>query len=237
MSRTSAHGSQLAAEAANRGWQYSPAGDDLRLPGRWKWSLHIDHPFAVHGHFTGMDRRTQARDVLSGTTAAGQQFWTFWYPYTAGHQHGTFVTRTVAFVWTAVPLPAASALRRGSMGTRAVMSALNELAARGLDQVPLTDAQARSFGRLYGWPIGSAEFRSLYLVRADDRQAAEWLAGPTTQQRLLAHPAPPISLTTNGADILAWSDYGGSHLSRVEDYDISTIDAMLEVLDTVELPP
>jgi hypothetical protein len=235
MGATSAHSRQVAAEAARRGWQYSAVGDELRLPDRWKWSIHIDHPFAVHGHFSGMDRRTQVRDVLSGATAAARPFWAFWYPYTAGHQHGTFVTRTVAFIWTAMPLPAASALKRRSLGTRPYMSAMIERASRRADEWP--EANAQGVARQFGWPIGGTEFRSAYLVRADDRRAAEWLAGPTTQQWLLAHLDPDISLTTNGADILAWSDYGGSHLSRVEDYDIATVDAMLDVLNTVTLPP
>jgi hypothetical protein len=233
VSQISAHSRHLAEEAARRGWQYSATGADLQLPSRWKWSIRLDHPFSHHGHGTGLDRRTPVRDVLSGPTLAGHPFWAFWFPYTAGHQHGTFVTRGVAFIHADTPLPAASALRRGSLGTRPVMSALTERAARRADQWAVTQAQARSLARQFGWAVGSGEFRRCYLVKAEDRQAAEWLAGPATQQLLLARPAPAISLTTNGADILAWSDYGGSHISRVEDYDIAVVDAMLAVLDSV----
>lgn len=234
MSRISAHSRRLAEEAARRGWRYSPTGDDLQLTRRWTWSVRFDHPFAQHGHGSGLDRRTPARDVLSGATPAGRPFWSFWFPYERG-THGSFVTRSVAFIYTARPLPAVSALRRGSRGTRPIMSALNERAARRAEQWPGDAAEVQARSRRLGWAVGSEEFRRAYLVKADDRRAAEWLASPVTQQRLLASPA--VSLTTNGTDILAWCDHPGSHISRVEDYDIATVEAMLEVLDAIDLEP
>lgn len=230
----SAHSRYLADEAARRGWRYSPTGDDLGLPGRWRWSLHFAHPFQYHGHGRGMDRRTQARDVLSGATPAGHPFWAFWFSMTAGRQHGSFVTRSVAFIYTGLPLPTVSVLRRDSLGTRPIMSELTDRAARRARQRQGSDAEVQALARRFGWAVGSAEFQRQYLVKADNRLAAEWLAGPVTQQRLLAaHPA--ISLVSHSADILAWSDYGGSHIARVEDFDVAMVDAMLDVLDTIDL--
>ncbi len=89
-------------------------------------------------------------------------------------------------------------------------------------------------GNDHGWTVGTEEFQRRYKVKADSRQDAEWLAAPVTQA-LLLHHAPAISLTSNRSDVLAWTDYGGSHIARSEDYDFSTIDAMLAVLDTVAL--
>lgn len=236
MSRMSAHSRQLAEEAARRGWRYSPAGDDLQLWRRWKWSVRFDHPFQHHGHGSGLDRRTPVRDVLSGATRAGRPFWAFWFPYTAGQGgHGSFRTRSVAFINTALPLPTVSVLRRGSLGTRPIMSALTERAARRVEQRPGTEAETEASARLFGWAVGGEEFRRHYLVKADDRGAAEWLAGPVTQQRLLA--CPTVSLVSTGADILAWCDDPRSRISRVEDYDIATVDAMLDILDGIDLAP
>jgi len=230
----SGHSRRLAEEAARRGWRYSPTGDDLQLSRRWTWSVRFDHPFAQRGRGRGLDRRTSPRDLMSGQTPAGRSFWSFWFPYEPG-AHGSFVTRSVAFVDAACPLPAVSALRRGTRGTRPIMSALNERAARRAEQWPGNEAEVQARSRLLGWAVGSEEFRRAYLVKADDRRAAEWLASPPTTQRLLASLA--VSLTTNGTDILAWCDHPGSHVSRVEDYDVATVEAMLEVLDAVDLPP
>jgi hypothetical protein len=82
--------------------------------------------------------------------------------------------------------------------------------------------------RLDGWDVGSEEFRRHYKIEADERQQAEWLLGPDTQERLLADPS--VSLGSIGGDILAWYDrgYGG------EGFDIGTLEALLDVLDTVE---
>jgi hypothetical protein len=234
LSRISGHSRQLAEEAARRGWRYSPSGDDLQLSRRWRWSVRFDHPFAQRGHGSGLDRRTPPRDVLSGATPAGWPFWSFWFPYEPG-AHGSFVTRSVAFIDTARPLPAVSALRRGGRGTRPIMSALNERAARQAGQWPGDDARVQATSRRLGWAVGSDQFRRAYLVKADDRRGADWLASPQTQQQLLASPA--VSLTTNGADILAWCDHPGPHISRIEDYDIATVEAMLDVLDAIDLAP
>jgi hypothetical protein len=115
------------------------------------------------------------------------------------------------------------------------MSALNERAARRAEQWPGNESEVQARSRLLGWAVGSEEFRRAYLVKADDRRAAEWLASPLTTLRLLASPA--VSLTTNGTDIVAWCDHPGSHVSRVEDYDIAAVEAMLDVLDAIDLPP
>jgi hypothetical protein len=101
-------------------------------------------------------------------------------------------------------------------------------------------------GRTSDWVVGSEEFQRRYRVRADDGGSAEWLAGPPTQQALL-RSRPPISLTSNGADILAWTDYGwtgpdgvtafaGGRIERVHDLDIVTVAALLELLDAVPPP-
>ena len=233
VTRMSEYSRQLADEAAGRGWRYAPRGDDLRLAKRWQWSVRFDHPFKHGGSGgRGLDRRTPVCDVVSGATPAGRAFWAFWFPFVHRDQHGSFTTRTVAFIHTATSLPTVSVVKRGSLGSRWVKSALDEWKARRVEQ--WAGGETERSGRLHGWSVGSEAFRREYKVDADDRQGAEWLAGPRAQQRLLASD-PPISITSNGADILAWTDYGGRHISRVEDYDLATVDALLEILDAVEL--
>jgi hypothetical protein len=78
-------------------------------------------------------------------------------------------------------------------------------------------------------------------------RSAGWLAGPAVQQALLSR-RPAISLTSHGSDVLAWTDYGwtgrdgvtdygGERITNVRDLDIVTVEALLQVLDTVPLPP
>lgn len=235
LSQLREHSRRLAAEAATRGWRYAPSGEDLQLRARWKWSIHLDHPFAHKGHGTGPDRLTSFRDVLSGTSPAGRPFWAFWFPYIAGYQHGAYAARSVAFTDTARALPAVSALHRASMGTRPIMSAIAERAGRQAEQRPAASAaEAAGRARRFGWPVGSAEFQRQYLVKASDEQSALWIASPVTQERLLS-AEPPVSLVTCGADLIAWSDYGGRHISQPEDFDVPMVDRLLGVLDSLEL--
>jgi hypothetical protein len=107
------------------------------------------------------------------------------------------------------------------------MSKLAQWAARRAGKYAESDEVIRRLGE---WDVGSEEFRHHYKVEADDRQEAEWLLGPGTQERLLADPS--VSLCSIGTDILAWCDrgYGG------DGFDITTVDVLLEVLDTAELP-
>ena len=230
-----AHSQLLADEAARRGWSYSPSGTDLRLDRRWQWSVRFEHPFQWKGHGRSIDRRTPVCDVLDGQTELGWPFWSFWYPITAGAWglHGSFVTRSVAFVHTPASQPTVSVASRQRIDTRPIMAGLADLNQSRARQN--TGGETEKQGRLYGWTVGSDEFQRRYKVKADSRRQAEWLARPASQARLLEHD-PAISLTSNGTDILAWTDHGGSNIAAVEDYDLPTVDAMLAVLDTVELP-
>jgi hypothetical protein len=71
------------------------------------------------------------------------------------------------------------------------------------------------------------------------------VVGPAIQPILLSR-RPAVSLTTHGADILAWTDYGwtgpngvtdygSERIGNVQDLDILTIEALLEVLDMIPL--
>jgi hypothetical protein len=132
----------------------------------------------------------------------------------------------VAFVDTGTSLPTVSVVSRGSLA-RPYISKLTQWAARRAEKY----AESREeIHRLDGWDVGSDEFRRHYKVEADDRQDAEWLLGPGTQERLLADPS--VSLSSIDADILVWCNRG----SGGDGFDISTVDALLEILDTVELP-
>jgi pterin-4a-carbinolamine dehydratase len=235
VAKRSEHSQLLADKAVRRGWSYSQRGAHLHLETRWEWHVRFEHPFQWKGHGRGLDRRVPVCDVLCGATPAGRPFWSFWYPITAGAWglHGSFITRSVAFVYTASTLPTVSVAARRRIDTRPIMSQLDEAKGRKMRQSP--GGETERVGRLYGWPVGSDEFQRRYKVKADSRQAAEWLARPAIQAQLLEHD-PVISLTSNGTDILAWTDHGSSHIAAVEDYDLPTVDAMLAVLDTVELP-
>ncbi|HVB45872.1 MAG TPA: hypothetical protein VNF47_24625 [Streptosporangiaceae bacterium] len=140
----------------------------------------------------------------------------------------------MAFSSTAQALPAVSASHRSSKGTRPIMSAFTEQAGRRAGQHPAASpAEAAGRARIFGWPVGTEEFRRQYLVKAGDEQSAQWIASPATQERLLS-AAPPVSLVTCGADIIAWSDYGGKHISQPEDFGLAMIDRLLGVLDSLE---
>jgi hypothetical protein len=106
------------------------------------------------------------------------------------------------------------------------MSKLAQWAARRAQKYPESGEVIQG---LDGWNVGSAELRGHYKIEADERQQAEWLLGPNTQARLLADPS--VSLCSIGTDILAWCDrgYGG------DGFDITAVEALLDVLDNVEL--
>jgi len=69
------------------------------------------------------------------------------------------------------------------------------------------------------------------------------VAGRPAIQLALLTRRPAVSLASNGADILAWTDCGWTGRGGVTDYggvqdlDIVTIAAMLELLDLVPLSP
>jgi len=228
------HSQHIAAEATRRAWSYSQRGTGLRLDKRWQWHVRYDHPFQWKGHGRGLDRSVSICDVLAGASPKGRAFWSFWYPITAGAWglHGRFVTRSVAFVYTSATLPTVSVAARQRIDTAPITAAIQDMTASRLRVSP--GGETDRAGRLYGWAVGGDEFQRRYRVKADSRQAAGWLARPATQAALL-ESKPAISLTSNGADILAWTDHGGSHVSRVEDYDIPTVEAMLAILDAVDL--
>ena len=135
-------------------------------------------------------------------------------------------TRCVAFVNTGMSLPTVSVVSRASLA-RPYMSKLAQWAARRAKKYAESH---EAIQRLDGWAVGSDEFRRHYKVEANDRQGAGSLLGPDTQERLLADPS--VSVCSIGADILAWCDrgYGG------DGFDSATVDALLEILDSVELP-
>jgi hypothetical protein len=225
--------SLLADAATQRGWQYSETGENLGLADRWKWHVGAEHPFRYGSRGTGLTRRDPIVDVVWGSTPAGRAFWAFWTPHPrswSGYAQGGLAnlpTRCVAFVYTATSLPTVSAVSRDDPA-RPLMSKFNEWAARRADGG--TGDQVEMSTRLDGWAVGSEEFRRHYKVDADDRPAAEWLAGTDTQERLLADPS--VSLCSIGADILAWCDRGLGG----DGFDIGTVDALLAILDLVELP-
>jgi hypothetical protein len=244
-SKVSEHSRKLADEATRRGWQYSASGDHLDLARRWRWPPRYEHPFERRAQERlGLDRHyDRIGDVLSGATRAGRPFWAFWYTLSdnVGHGFASTVRRSVAFIYTAVSLPTVSVAKRHRTGDNSILSVMADSAAKGRHQQSEVDAERA--GRMFGWAVGSEEFQRRYRVKAEDRQSAEWLAGPVIQRALLSHE-PAISLTSNRADILAWTDYGwtdsgggvdygGQHISAVEDLDIVTVDALLNVLDVV----
>jgi hypothetical protein len=230
MARMTERAKRLVGDAAARGWRYSPTGEELELPARWKWSVGIEHPFRYGSGGTGPTASSPANDLIAGSSRAGRRFWAFWTPYLisgGGSGTGPRPTRCVAFIAAGKPLPTVSATSRRSLA-RPYMSKLGQWAARRAEK--RSGSQADVNPRLDGWPIGSEAFRRHYKVEADDRQHAEWLLGSATQEQLLTDPS--ISLSTNGVDILAWCDRGVGG----DGFDTATVDALLEVLDTVELP-
>jgi hypothetical protein len=135
--------------------------------------------------------------------------------------------------------------RSGSLRTlTGILANLQQSTGRKLQKRPGVDAGRP--GRTFDWAVGSEEFQGRYRVRAEEGSAAEWLAGPAIQLALLSR-RPAISLTSNGEDILARTDYGwtgpdgvtdyGEQIGNVQDLDIVTIAAMLELLDMVPLSP
>jgi hypothetical protein len=250
----SEHSRQLADEAGRRGWQYSPSGDHLGLARRWNWHCRFEHPFELQAQSKlGLDRRhDRIGDLIWGATPAGRPFWAFWYMLSDNVPYGgaSWARRSVAFVYTATVLPTVSVAdrnRTGRQGTnpaQVILASIRESAERRTRKRP--EADAGRVGRTSDWAVGSAEFQSRYRVRADDARSAEWLAGPAIQQALLGR-RPAISLTSNAADVLAWTDYGwtgtdgvtdygGERIRDVQDLDIVTVEALLEVLDIVPLP-
>ena len=253
-STVSEHSRQLAGEAGRRGWQYSPSGDHLRLARRWNWHCRFEHPFELQAQSKlGLDRHyDRIGDLISGATPQGRSFFAFWHMLSDNVPHGgaSWVRRSVAFISTARSLPTVSVANRYRTGRKGVnpaqeiLSNIQQYAQRGTQRQPGDDAGRA--GRTFDWAVGSEEFQRQYRVRANDGRSAEWLAGPAIQQALLSrHPA--ISLTSNGTDILAWTDYGwtapngltdygGQRITNVRDLDIVTVEALLEVLDIVPLP-
>jgi hypothetical protein len=253
-SAVSEHSRQLADEAGRRGWQYSPSGDHLRLARRWNWHCRFEHPFELQAQSKlGLDRHYgRIGDLISGGTPQGRSFFAFWHMLSDNVPHGgaSWVRRSVAFISTAMPLPTVSVANRYRTGRKGVnpaqeiLSNIQEYGRRGTQKQP-GDNAVRA-GRTFDWAVGSEEFQRQYRVRADEGRSAEWLAGPAIQQTLLSrHPA--ISLTSNGTDILAWTDYGwtapngltdygGERFTNVRDLDIVTVEALLEVLDIIPLP-
>jgi hypothetical protein len=248
------HSHRLADEAGRRGWQYFPSGDHLRLARRWNWHCRFEHPFELQAQSKlGLDRHYgRVGDLISGVTPAGRPFWAFWHVLSDNVPHGfaSRVRRSVAFVDTARPVPTVSVAdrnRTGGAGTnpaQQILANIQQSTGRRLQKRPGLDA-ARP-GRTSDWAVGSDEFQRQYRVRADDGRAAEWLASPLIQQALL-RCRPAISLTSNGADLLAWTDYGwtspdgvtdhgGQRIEHVQDLDIVTIEALLEVLDMIPPP-
>ncbi len=247
----SEHSRQLAGEAGQRGWQYAPSGDHLGLAGRWNWHCRFEHPFELQAQSKpGLNRHhDRIGDLISGATPAGRPFWAFWHMLSDNVPHGgaSWVRRSVAFIYTAAELPAVSVAdrnRTGRAGTnpaQAILANIRESAERRTQKRPGDQA-----GHTSDWAVGSEEFQRRYRVRADDGRAAGWLTGPAIQQALLSRQ-PAISLTSTGADILAWTDYGwtrpggvtdyrGECLTNVQDLDIVTVEALLDVLDIVPLP-
>jgi hypothetical protein len=221
---------RLAVEAEERGWRYAATGEELGLHTRWKWPGRFEHPYRYGSRGTGPTASSPVNDLVAGFSPRGRQFWAFWTPYLisgGGSGTGPRPTRCVAFTAASTSLPTVSATSRRSLA-RPYMSKLGQWAARRAEKRP--GSQINVNPRLDGWPIGSDTFRRHYKVEADDRQDAEGLIGSATQQRLLTDPS--ISLSTNGVDVLAWCDrgYGGDGL------DIATVDALVGVLDSVELP-
>ena len=222
---------QLADEAARRGWRNSATGEGLRLHDRWKWPVRFEHPFRYGSRGTGPTRRDRTLDVISGSTRAGQTFLAFWTPHLASAaatgQGGlpNMPTRCVACVTTGTSLPTVTVVSRGGLA-RPYMAKLAQWAARRAQRYADSGEMVQ---RLNGWDVGSEELRRHYKIEADERQQAEWLLGPDTRERLLADPS--VSLCSIGTDILAWCDrgYGG------DGFDITTVEALLDVLDTVEL--
>jgi len=249
------HSRQLAGEAASRGWQYSPRGDHLGLARRWNWHCRYEHPFELQPQSKlGLDRRYgRIGDLISGVTPGGRPFWAFWHMLSDNVPHGfaSSVRRSVAFISAAMPLPTVSVADRNRTGragvnpAQGILASLQEYAERKSQKSPGTDAGRA--GHTSDWVVGGEEFQRHYRVRADDGRSAEWLAGPVIQRALLSR-RPGISLTSNGSDVLAWTDYGwtdrdgvtsygGEAITNVQDLDISAVEAMLEVLDMVPLPP
>lgn len=253
-SAMSEHSRRLAGEAGQRGWQYSPSGDHLSLARRWNWHCRYEHPFELQAQTKlGLDRHYgRIGDLISGATPAGRPFWAFWYMLSDSAPHGSasWVRRSVAFTDTARSLPTVSVAdrnRTGRLGTnpaQSILAGMREATARRLLKRPESDTGHA--GRTSDWAIGSEEFQSRYRVRADDARSAQWLTGQAIQQALLSH-RPAVSLTSNGADILAWTDYGwtdsvgvtdygGERITNVQDLDIVTAAILLDVLDVVPLP-
>lgn len=249
------HSRQLSGEAAGRGWQYSPSGDHLGLARRWNWHCRFEHPFELQAlSKLGLDRRYgRIGDLVSGLTPEGRPFWAFWHMLSDNAQHGfaSWVRRSIAFTYTAKSLPTVSVAdrnrtgRTGSNPAQAILANIRESAERKRQKQPGADGGRG--GRASDWAVGSEEFQRLYRVRADDGRSAEWLAGPGIQRVLLGRQ-PAISLTSHGSDVLAWTDYGwtgpdgvtsygGERIKNVQDLDIVTVEALLQVLDIVPLPP
>ena len=249
------HSRRLANEASRREWQYFPSGDHLRLARRWNWHCRFEHPFELQAQSKlGLDRYYgRIGDLIAGVTPGGRPFWAFWYVLSDNVPHGfaSRVRRSVAFISAGKALPTVSVADRNRTGRAGVNPAQEILAnvqlstAQKLQRRPGVDA--RRIGRTSDWTVGREEFQRRYRVRADDGSSAEWLAGPAIQEALLGS-RPAISLTSNGSDILAWTDYGwtgpdgvtdfaGERIERVQDLDIATIAAIVELLDVVPLPP
>ena len=247
------HSLRLAGEAARRGWQYFPSGDHLALARRWNWHCRFEHPFELQAlSKLGLDRRYgHIGDLIDGVTPAGRTFWAFWYLLSDNVPHGfaSYLRRSVAFIYTARPLPTVSVAERNRTGraganpAQGILANLQQSTGRKLQKRPGIDAGRP--GRTFDWAVGSQEFQRRYRVRADEGSAAAWLAGPDIQLALLSR-RPAISLTSDGTDILAWTDYGwtrptgvtdygGERIGNVEDLDVVTIEALLEVLDMVPL--
>ena len=249
------HSHQLAEEAAHRGWQYFPSGDHLRFAQRWNWHCRFEHPFELQAQSKlGLDRHYgRIEDLIAGVTMAGRPFWAFWHVLSDNVPHGfaSRVRRSVAFVSAGNALPTVSVADRDRTGragvnpAQGILATIQQSTGRKLQRQPGVDAGRP--GRTSDRAVGKDEFQRRYRVRADDGGSAEWLAGPAIQQALL-RSRPAISLTSNGADILAWTDYGwtgpdgvtdfgGTRIEHVQDLDIVTIAALLELLDAVRLPP
>ena len=191
-------------------------------------------------------------DLINGVTPGGRPFWAFWHSLSDNVPHG-FASRVRRSVASSTrpgrcrPSRWRTGTARAGAGAnpaQGILANLQQSTGRKLQKRPGVDAGRP--GRTFDWAVGSEEFQGRYRVRAEEGSAAEWLAGPAIQLALLSR-RPAISLTSNGEDILARTDYGwtgpdgvtdyGEQIGNVQDLDIVTIAARLELLDMVPLSP
>jgi len=217
----------IAESAARRSWSYA-AGPNDEFCGRWRWNPKepgVHHRGGYRNPFGGTGPRRGVGSLfehtVSGATPAGRPFWAFLYRYPIS-DHGV-IPRTVSFIYTARQLPTVSVVPRTT--TEQVSSWFGGRIARANERSE--DPRRRdAVERLAGLQFGSAEFQQQFQAEALDHAAAEWLLTPEIQRSLLADGG--LSLASKDADVLCWGDRG--------DFDLDTVDAMLQLLDRVVLP-